>query len=76
MQQAPVKMNDEIKVLAVQKKQFGGNMPGSSPEQRHGIPDIQYQQKYGKAPLLEKRDSKYRKMAGAGSQNYNNNYEQ
>lgn len=33
-------MNDDIKVIAVQKKQFGQNLPGSSPEQRHGIPDI------------------------------------
>lgn len=66
-------MNDDIKVIAVQKKQFGQNLPGSSPEQRHGIPDIQYQQKYGKAPLLEKRDSKYRKMGMMRNGNNNNN---
>ena len=36
-------------------------MPGSTPEQRP-LHDIQYKQNYGKAPLLEKRDSRYRQQ--------------
>jgi len=50
-------------VIQVKKKQFDSvNMPGSSPEQRSGIRDIQYKYQHGKAPMIEKRDTKYRKM--------------
>ena len=49
--------NDEINVIRMQKKVFD-EVPGSSPEIRGGIQDIQYRQKAGKAPMLEKRNSK------------------
>lgn len=37
-------------------------MPGSSPEQKTGFEDIQYKYQHGKAPMIEKRDSRYRNM--------------
>lgn len=56
----PLSYNDELKVIQLRKRQFNSNnMPGSTPEQRPQQ-DIQYKQNYGKAPLLEKRDSRYR----------------
>ena len=50
-------------MIQVKKKLFDPtNLPGSSPEQRAGIRDIQYKYQHGKAPMIEKRDTKYRKM--------------
>jgi len=45
---------NELKVIPI-KKRVNIN-PGSSPEQRSGIEDINYQYSHGKAPLIEKRD--------------------
>lgn len=52
--------NDEsddggLKVIPIMKKVVGKN-PGSSPEQRSGIQDVDYVQRHGKGPLIEKRD--------------------
>ena len=55
-------IDDEIKVLPIQKKVHAKN-PGSSPEQRSGIEGIDYVVKHGKAPLIEKRDIKLRQSA-------------
>ena len=50
--------------MPIKKKQYDAlNIPGSSPEQRAGIQDIQFKYQSGKAPMLEKRDSKYRMRA-------------
>ena len=39
---APV-YNEELKVIQIHKRKFdASNMPGSTPEQRLGINDIQY----------------------------------
>jgi len=55
--------NEELKVIQIKKKHFDmNNLPGSSPEQRAGIRDIQFKYQHGKAPMIEKRDTKYRKM--------------
>ena len=55
---------NELKVMPIKKKQYDlVNIPGSSPEQRVGIPDLQYKYQHGKAPMIEKRDSKYRMRA-------------
>ena len=52
-----IQMNDEINVRRIEKTQLG--VPGSSPEFRTGVNEVQYRQNAGKAPLLEKRNSKY-----------------
>ena len=50
--------NEEMNVIRVQKKQYDQyNMPGSSPEFRE-TPQIEYKYKEGKAPLIQKRDSR------------------
>lgn len=45
--------------MPIKKKQYGKS-PGSSPEQRAGIEDVHYIQKYGKGPLIEKRENKHK----------------
>jgi hypothetical protein len=54
----PSQMSDgDIRPIPLKKKQYGKS-PGSSPEVRAGIEDVHYVQKYGKGPLIEKRDNK------------------
>lgn len=60
------KYEDEgIKVIPYKKKVYGKN-PGSSPEVRSGIEDINYEYKQGKAHLIEKRDNKLRQIEEQG----------
>jgi|FLMP01.2.fsa_nt_emb hypothetical protein len=51
---SPPQEYNELKVIPL-KKRINVN-PGSSPEQRSGIEDINYQYSHGKAPMIEKRD--------------------
>ena len=48
----------EFKVTPLKKKVAVN--PGSSPEVRSGIEDINYEYHHGKAPLMEKRDQRLR----------------
>jgi hypothetical protein len=53
------------------------NLPGSSPEVRSHINGLQYKQMHGKAPLIEKRDTRQRYMAAQqqdGGKDYPNPY--
>jgi len=39
------------------------NLPGSSPEVRSNVNGLQYKQMHGKAPMIEKRDTRERYRA-------------